>query len=91
MYEVNSKLEVTNSGWRQVEIQDMGFTNKGAMHYNVVDTKGQKIIKIYIYPSVKIVKAFQGKHRQLTFKWSDGIDGNSTRDIIQKVINFLMW
>ena len=92
MYQVETDLSLSDQGWRKIKIKNCGFTNSGALHYNVVDQKTEeKIIKIYIYPSVKTVKAFQGRHRKVTFTWSDGIDGNSANFIIQKIINFLMW
>ena len=91
-YEVNSKLEVTSTSWRKIKINSLGFTAHGSLRYDVIDTRTeQKIIRVYIDPKNSVIKAYQGKHREITFKYSQGIDGSQPHFLLEKVVNFLMW
>ena len=92
-YEVDRNLTVKSDSWRDVSVYFCGFTANGSLRYDILDETvnvGKRIIRIYIIPAKKTVRAFQGR-RKVEFVWSDAVDGNAPHYLIQKILNFLMW
>ena len=91
-YEVNSNLDLVSQGWRKIQVKYIGVTKNNSNKYLIVDDKDLNvIIKIFINFNNKTVTAYQGRYRKLQFKFSEAIDGNRPEDLLNKIINFLMW